>query len=97
MAGTHLPGTGTPRSLPARRPKLTTLDTWVSRGLMGIVQFYQHLVSPLFPPSCRYSPSCSCYAREALRKHGVWRGGRLAVSRLARCHPFSAGGWDPVP
>jgi putative membrane protein insertion efficiency factor len=65
--------------------------------LVFLITLYQKLVSPLLPPSCRYTPTCSQYAREALLKHGVFRGLLLAVRRLLRCHPFHAGGFDPVP
>ena len=61
------------------------------------VRGYQVAISPLLPPSCRYHPTCSHYAIEALERHGTWRGGWLAVRRIARCHPFRAGGFDPVP
>jgi putative membrane protein insertion efficiency factor len=65
--------------------------------LVFLITLYQRLVSPWLPPSCRYTPSCSQYAREALLKHGLFRGLLLAAKRLARCHPFHAGGYDPVP
>ncbi len=65
--------------------------------LVALVRIYQLLVSPLLPPSCRFHPSCSAYAAEALRRHGAARGSWLAVKRLARCHPFCEGGIDPVP
>jgi putative membrane protein insertion efficiency factor len=65
--------------------------------LVFLITLYQKLVSPWLPPSCRYTPSCSQYAREALLKHGLFRGLLLAAKRLARCHPFHAGGYDPVP
>jgi len=61
------------------------------------IRFYQNAVSPHFPPACRYTPTCSSYAFEAVNKYGVLRGCLLAVKRLARCHPFHAGGYDPVP
>ena len=61
------------------------------------VRAYQLLLSPLLPPSCRYHPTCSAYAIEALETHGALRGSWLAVTRIARCHPFRAGGFDPVP
>ncbi|WP_456387311.1 membrane protein insertion efficiency factor YidD [Desulfolithobacter sp.] len=57
---------------------------------------YQYFISPLFPPSCRYTPTCSEYAIEALRRHGVIRGSLLALWRILRCHPFARGGYDPV-
>ena len=58
---------------------------------------YRRVISPLTPPSCRYYPSCSAYAEQALRTHGVLRGSWLAVRRVARCHPWTAGGVDHVP
>ena len=61
------------------------------------IRFYQLAVSPHFPPACRYYPSCSSYAYEAVNKYGVLRGCLLAVGRIIRCHPFHAGGYDPVP
>ncbi|MCI0355366.1 MAG: membrane protein insertion efficiency factor YidD [Acidobacteria bacterium] len=64
--------------------------------LTGWLRAYKRLVSPLLPPACRYVPSCSEYALEAVDKHGVLRGGVLAVARILRCHPFVRGGYDPV-
>jgi putative membrane protein insertion efficiency factor len=64
--------------------------------LVMLITLYQKLLSPWLPPSCRYTPTCSQYAREALLKHGFPRP-VLAVRRLGRCHPFRAGGYDPVP
>ncbi|MDP2577808.1 MAG: membrane protein insertion efficiency factor YidD [Gemmatimonadota bacterium] len=61
------------------------------------VRGYQVGVSPFLPPACRYTPSCSHYAIEALRRHGAVKGSWLAARRLFRCHPFRAGGYDPVP
>lgn len=65
--------------------------------LILFVRAYQVALSPLLPAACRYQPTCSHYAVEALEKHGALRGGWLAVNRIARCHPFRAGGFDPVP
>lgn len=62
-----------------------------------LVRAYQIVLSPLLPAACRYHPTCSHYAIEALEKHGARRGGWLAVKRIARCHPFRPGGFDPVP
>jgi putative membrane protein insertion efficiency factor len=65
--------------------------------LLWIIRAYQLLVSPWLRPSCRFYPSCSCYAHAAIEKHGALRGGWLALRRLLRCHPFNEGGYDPVP
>jgi putative membrane protein insertion efficiency factor len=68
------------------------------RGILILfVRAYQTVLSPLLPSSCRYYPSCSAYAIEALEKHGAMRGSLLAVRRILRCHPFRPGGFDPVP
>ncbi|WP_085447176.1 membrane protein insertion efficiency factor YidD [Magnetofaba australis] len=67
------------------------------RVLMGLVRGHQLFISPLLPPRCRFYPSCSQYAYEALSRHGALRGSWLAVRRVARCHPFHPGGIDPVP
>jgi uncharacterized protein len=61
------------------------------------IRFYKRFISPLLPPACRFHPTCSVYALEALRKHGALRGLRLTVWRLLRCQPFHPGGFDPVP
>ncbi|MFA6165586.1 MAG: membrane protein insertion efficiency factor YidD [Gemmatimonadaceae bacterium] len=65
--------------------------------LVLLVRGYQVALSPLLPASCRYYPTCSHYAIEALEKHGALRGGWLALKRIGRCHPFRPGGFDPVP
>ncbi|MFP4130517.1 MAG: membrane protein insertion efficiency factor YidD [Thiohalospira sp.] len=65
--------------------------------LVLVVRLYRYLVSPLLGPRCRFHPTCSCYAEEAVRRFGAVRGGWLAVRRLARCHPWHPGGVDPVP
>jgi putative membrane protein insertion efficiency factor len=65
--------------------------------LVWLVRAYQMFIGPLLPAACRYYPTCSAYAIEALERHGALRGSLLAVRRIARCHPFRAGGYDPVP
>ncbi|MDD3155742.1 MAG: membrane protein insertion efficiency factor YidD [Victivallaceae bacterium] len=65
--------------------------------LIGLIKIYQWTISPLLPNCCRFEPSCSRYAVEAMRVHGVVRGSCLTVWRLLRCQPFCRGGWDPVP
>jgi uncharacterized protein len=64
---------------------------------LGTIRFYQACLSPLLPSTCRYYPSCSMYAFEAIEKWGVWTGGRLALRRLLRCRPWGSYGYDPVP
>ena len=64
---------------------------------IGLIRFYQVCISPYFPSSCRFTPTCSQYALEAFRKHGVLKGFYLTVRRLLRCHPFGGSGYDPVP
>ena len=66
-------------------------------AMVFVVRAYQVVLGPLLPAACRYMPSCSVYAIEALERHGPWRGGWLAVRRILRCHPFHRGGYDPVP
>lgn len=64
---------------------------------VAVIRLYQRWISPYTPPSCRFFPSCSQYAAEAVNRYGLLRGGWLAVRRLLRCHPFHPGGDDPVP
>ena len=64
---------------------------------LGLVWVYQRFLSPLTAPSCRYAPTCSAYATQAITRHGPWRGGWLALRRIARCHPWGGHGYDPVP
>ncbi len=65
--------------------------------LIGLVRFYQSAISPYFPAACRYSPTCSHYTIEALQKHGLFKGGWLALKRIGSCHPWGGQGYDPVP
>jgi putative membrane protein insertion efficiency factor len=65
--------------------------------LIFLITLYQKLLSPWLPPTCRFTPSCSQYAKEAVNKYGAFHGISLALKRLLKCHPFHAGGYDPVP
>lgn len=69
----------------------------MKRLALGLITLYQRAVSPMLPPACRFTPTCSEYAKIAVETHGVARGGLLAAKRIARCHPFHPGGYDPVP
>ena len=79
---------------PAERPHEATLSV---RVLLALIRGYQLLLSPLLGGNCRYHPTCSAYAREALLGHGLWRGSGLALRRISRCHPWGGHGHDPVP
>jgi len=65
--------------------------------LIWLIRGYRMFISPLSPPSCRFQPTCSMYALEAVERFGVWRGSWMAIRRILRCHPFHPGGYDPVP
>jgi putative membrane protein insertion efficiency factor len=79
------------------RTLLTRLDRVLAWPLLALVWLYRKLLSPALPPACRFYPSCSAYADEALRHHGLTRGAPLMLWRLCRCHPLTRGGFDPVP
>ncbi len=64
--------------------------------LIFLIKGYQKLISPLFPPSCRFTPTCSNYALQAVEKYGFFKGGWLAIKRILKCHPFHPGGYDPL-
>lgn len=65
--------------------------------LIGLLRFYRYAISPMLGRNCRFHPTCSEYAIEAVQRHGALRGGWLALKRVGRCHPFNPGGYDPVP
>jgi uncharacterized protein len=65
--------------------------------LIWLIQIYRHFISPLFPPSCRFQPTCSQYALDAIERFGTFKGSWLAIKRVLSCHPFHPGGYDPVP
>lgn len=69
----------------------------MKRFLLTAIGFYQRRISPHTPPSCRFTPTCSQYARTAIERFGAWRGGWMALWRILRCNPFCRGGYDPVP
>ncbi|MBO7639929.1 MAG: membrane protein insertion efficiency factor YidD [Treponema sp.] len=73
------------------------IRTFFIKSLCLLIRFYQVCISPLFPACCRYTPTCSQYAMEAIRKHGPVKGLYLAVKRILRCNPYHEGGYDPVP
>ncbi|MBC7769541.1 MAG: membrane protein insertion efficiency factor YidD [Phycisphaerales bacterium] len=68
-----------------------------ARGLLGLIQLYKWTLSPVIGRDCRYLPTCSSYAADAVRKHGAWAGSWLATARICRCHPWGGHGWDPAP
>lgn len=76
---------------------LANPPTLTARVLIALVTAYRYALSPLLGRHCRFHPSCSVYAAEALERHGAWRGVWLALRRVARCHPWHPGGYDPVP
>ena len=76
---------------------LQLLNKAFAELLMLLVKFYRYSISPLLPPSCRFTPTCSQYALEALRRHGAIKGFWLTIKRILRCHPWGGSGYDPVP
>lgn len=81
----------------AFRGTTAAVGALISALLILAVRIYRATLSPFLPPACRFEPSCSAYAMEAVRKHGALRGSWLSARRLGRCHPFHPGGYDPVP
>ncbi|MFN7504181.1 MAG: membrane protein insertion efficiency factor YidD [Limnobacter sp.] len=79
------------------RTPATFQRSFTARAITALIRGYQLAVSPLFPPSCRFYPSCSEYALEAVKIHGAWKGAALSFGRICRCNPWNAGGLDPVP
>lgn len=65
--------------------------------IVFIIKGYRKLISPMFPPSCRFYPTCSEYSEEAISKYGIFKGGWMSIKRVGKCHPFHPGGYDPVP
>ena len=73
------------------------LSRLIKNGFIILIKFYQNIISPWTPASCRYTPTCSTYAVKALKKHGLRKGGLLALKRIGGCHPWGGNGYDPVP
>ena len=69
----------------------------MKKAALFLIKLYQNSISRLTPPSCRFTPTCSHYAYEAIERYGIFRGGWLGIKRVCRCHPFNPGGYDPVP
>ena len=72
-------------------------EEMIKKIFIGVIKFYRMYLSPLKPPCCRFYPTCSAYALEAIQKHGAFKGTALAIYRILRCNPFCKGGYDPVP
>ena len=103
MCGEHECGEGTPECSSAVAEEKTQQGsgvriTFSAAGILLIpILFYKKCISPLFPPCCRFTPTCSTYAVEAIMTHGAWRGLWLTVKRIVRCNPWGGHGYDPVP
>ena len=76
---------------------MSRLRSVPKKAALFLLRLYKRFISPLLPPACRFQPTCSVYAMQAIEKYGLIKGGWLAVKRLCRCHPFHPGGYDPVP
>ena len=76
---------------------MNALRKLLSFPFLALIKFYQIVISPLFPPSCRFYPTCSAYSYQAISKYGPLKGGFLAAKRILKCHPRNPGGFDPVP
>jgi putative membrane protein insertion efficiency factor len=81
----------------AGSPGARTINGFLSKGAVAVIRAYQLVVSPVLGPACRFTPTCSAYAIEAIARYGLLKGAFLALRRILRCHPFHPGGIDPVP
>lgn len=82
---------------PQEKSKLVKVMIVLAYPLVLLIRFYQMFISPVLPPSCRFTPTCSTYTLEALKKYGLIKGGYLGFRRIIRCHPWGGSGYDPVP
>lgn len=81
----------------SNQDKTSTHTPWLSLPLIGVIRGYQLFISPILGQNCRFHPSCSCYATDALKQHGLAKGSMLAIKRISKCHPMHPGGVDHVP
>lgn len=73
------------------------IQRFIGKLMLGVIGFYQKTISPFTPSSCRFQPTCSSYAKTAIKRFGPWRGSWLAIKRISKCHPLGSHGYDPVP
>jgi putative membrane protein insertion efficiency factor len=86
-----------PKSFPKERPFKVNMKKLLIAPFLFLIKVYQTLISPLTPATCRFQPTCSHYTKEALQKHGLLKGSKLAIKRIFSCHPWGGSGYDPVP
>lgn len=84
-------------SVPVNKSKFVKVMIILAYPIVLLIRFYQMFISPVLPPSCRYTPTCSAYTLEALKKYGLLKGGYLGLKRILSCHPWGGSGYDPVP
>mgnify|MGYP000932893881 FL=1 len=84
-------------SVPVNKTKFVKVMIILAYPIVLLIRFYQMFISPVLPPSCRYTPTCSTYTLEALKKYGLLKGGYLGLKRILSCHPWGGSGYDPVP
>jgi len=84
-------------SVPVNKSKFVKVMIILAYPFVLLIRFYQMFISPVLPPSCRYTPTCSAYTLEALKKYGLLKGGYLGLKRILSCHPWGGSGYDPVP
>ncbi len=84
-------------SVPVNKSSFVKIMIILAFPFVLLIRFYQMFISPILPPSCRYTPTCSAYTLEALKKYGLLKGGYLGLKRILSCHPWGGSGYDPVP